>query len=1133
MKIYLKFFIPLLFLVACKEKNEPATAENIPLYPEPITVAVNTNKGYSINPITGDSIVPLVNSFGDTVKTGIPIPFNAVLANTREINSTANRKIVAPTEMIIQNNVHPLPSKLTIIPVDTTQLKKVKMGKGVIINVTAKKMPFREPHPVKALPMRFKDAATANIQYLDVEQGMSSSYVYSMLEDKKGNLWFTADGGGISKYDGVSFSHYGQKEGLSEISIYTVMEDSKSNIWIGTQRGVDKFDGKNFTQYNDASNGHMVNSIIEDNKGNIWFGTNGGLTRYDGKEFTNYTTKDGLPNDTVLVYMEDRNGNIWIGSHLGVAKLQGEYFTYYSENDGLLNQSVTSLLEDSGGNIWIGTTKGLIKFNGKSFICYSEKEGLYVNSNVSSLMEDKNGNIWISTIFGGLNKFDGKKFTYFNQAEGLSNNKVRKAIEDHNGNIWFGTDGGGINKLNDAGLYYLSHNEVLDTNRVRPIIKDRKGNIWFGTESDGIGKYDAATLISSSASFINYILKDVPPFNGHRSLLEDKKGNIWIGTIDGGIYKYDGNFFLDYSEKENKTENTIFSILEDKSGNIWFARNNSGISKFDGTSFSNYTEKEGLPAKRIFSLYEDKNGTLWFGTDGGGLSKYDGAQLINYTEREGLFGKSITSIIDDGNGNLWLGTLGAGVCKFDGKHFTYYTEREGLSNNNVWSLIKDSTGNIWAGTDKGLNRFDNRNGATIIYNYGLQDGLKAVDFNLHSACIDNNNRIWWGTGKNIVIKDLNKPFETSNPYPPKLSYMEINNQFYDFHNFPDSLHKKISFSDVAPFSNYPNNLKLAHDQNHISFHFSAIDWSASDKIKYSYRMAGLDEKWSTPSEETMADYRNLSHGNYQLQVKATGQSQVWTEPFTYNFTILPAWWQTWWFRAMVVLAVLTLVFFIGRFIYFYQLRKQRVAMEKQLAVQYERQRISAEMHDDIGAGLSGIRLLTEMTKSKVKDEQTAEEVNKIYQSVGDISSKMKEVIWSLNTENDNLPNLIAYLQKQARLSLENYPCHLAVELPEKIASVEIDGETRRNIVLIVKEAIHNIIKHSGSDKVNLTINSKRSQLTITIADNGRGIVDTQIDAAGNGMKNMRKRIEKLKGKLSIQNKEGLTLIFEIPIKEMS
>ena len=208
-------------------------------------------------------------------------------------------------------------------------------------------------------------------------------------------------------------------------------------------------------------------------------------------------------------------------------------------------------------------------------------------------------------------------------------------------------------------------------------------------------------------------------------------------------------------------------------------------------------------------------------------------------------------------------------------------------------------------------------------------------------------------------------------------------------------------------------------------------------------------------------------------------------------------------------------------------------MEKQLAVQYERQRISAEMHDDIGAGLSGIRLLTEMTKSKVKDEQTAEEVNKIYQSVGDISSKMKEVIWSLNTENDNLPNLIAYLQKQARLSLENYPCHLAVELPEKIASVEIDGETRRNIVLIVKEAIHNIIKHSGSDKVNLTINSKRSQLTITIADNGRGIVDTQIDAAGNGMKNMRKRIEKLKGKLSIQNKEGLTLIFEIPIKEMS
>jgi len=408
--------------------------------------------------------------------------------------------------------------------------------------------------------------------------------------------------------------------------------------------------------------------------------------------------------------------------------------------------------------------------------------------------------------------------------------------------------------------------------------------------------------------------------------------------------------------------------------------------------------------------------------------------------------------------------------------------------------------------------------------------LKAIDFNLHSACIDNNNRIWWGTGKNIAIKDLNTDLKTYNVSSLKLNYLEINERFYDYRNLPDSLSKKITLSNVIPFSNYPEGLKLSYDFNHLSFHFSAIDWSAPDKIKYSYRMVGLDEKWSKPSEQTMADYRNLSHGKYQFQVRAIGQSQVWTEPFSYSFTIRPAWWQTWWFKALVIAAALVFVFFIVRFIYYYQLRKQRTAMEKQLAVQYERQRISAEMHDDIGAGLSGIRLLTEMTKNKVKDEQAAEEVEKIYQSVGDISSKMKEVIWSLNTENDSLPNLISYIQKQARLWLENYSCQLTVELPETIPNVEISGETRRNILLLVKEATHNIIKHSGANKVDIKMDCNNGQFIIIVADNGKGIDEKQNDNSGNGMKNMRQRIEKLNGKFFIKSQEGLTLTFEIPIQ---
>ena len=249
-----------------------------------------------------------------------------------------------------------------------------------------------------------------------------------------------------------------------------------------------------------------------------------------------------------------------------------------------------------------------------------------------------------------------------------------------------------------------------------------------------------------------------------------------------------------------------------------------------------------------------------------------------------------------------------------------------------------------------------------------------------------------------------------------------------------------------------------------------------------------------------------------------------------NLEILPFWYQTWWFLMLIAIVALSIIIFIVRLIYISRLRKQRALLEKQLAVQFERQRISAEMHDDIGAGLSGIRLLTEMTKGKVKDTAASSEVEKIYESVGDISAKMKEVIWSLNTENDELSSLISYIQRQARSWLEHYPCQLTITIPEKIPDLEIDGESRRNIFLTVKEAVHNIIKHSGADKVTINI-ACDEQLTISVSDNGKGMHVDENSNIGNGLKNMKQRIHQLNGKIFIQNQEGFTLKFEIPYKQ--
>jgi ligand-binding sensor domain-containing protein/signal transduction histidine kinase len=991
--------------------------------------------------------------------------------------------------------------------------------------------------------MRYKDNATTSIQYLDVEQGLGYSYVTAICKDKRGLLWFGIDGMGLSKYDGINITTYSVKEGLTNNIVNSIIEDRNNNLWMGTNGGVTCFDGKNFIQFTekDGLPSNQVQSILEDKKGDLWFCTVAGLTKYDGNYFTNYSRKEGLPVDSLYnnVYkcIEDRHGNLWIGTHNGVAEFDGKIFTHYTSKDGLAGNLVSEIMEDSGGNIWFGSfNEGLARFDGNKFTRFTKKEGLADNV-IWSILEDDSHNIWISTSNGGLNKYDGKNFIRYSIEQGLSNVKVRRMAKDGSGNLWLATEGGGVNKLNTTNFNYLVPEAFVENNRIRPILKDKNGNLWFGTEDANVGTLNMGDAGGKGKEFTYFKVQEKLSWKGQRSLLQDKNGNIWIGTTGSGLIKYDGKNFINYSTGNGPPRQAVFDILEDKKGMIWFGQNDGKVSTYDAENFSSFSSKEGWLGSAIYAMLQDRKENIWFCTEGAGVIKYDGTNLINYTEKEGLFTKSVTSVAEDDKGNIWLGTLGAGVCKFNGVNFTYYTVQQGMPDNNVWSVFCDPSGQLWFGTDKGLALFilktDSLQDAGTgynIYNFGSQDGLKAIDFNLHSVCVDDNNHIWWGTGKSAPSFDLDKKFNPGSLGSPGLNFIEINDKVYDFRNLHGSEAKNIKCSDVIPFTNCPVNLSVSSDLNHISFHFSAIDWSAPHKIKYSYRMVGLDVKWSRPSREPVADYRNLSHGDYLFQVRAIGQSNAWTEPFSYNFTIRPAWWQTWWFKILMIATGLALIFFSARFIYYYQLRKQRIVLEKQLAVQYERQRISSEMHDDIGAGLSGVRLLTEITKNKLKNTDATGDIDKIYQSVDDISAKMKEVIWSLNTENDDISSMISYIVQQVRIMVEHYSCELSIDLPDKFPDIEISGEARRNIYLAVKESVHNIIKHSGASMISLSV-SCNTNLLISIRDNGKGFNNSDEAKGGNGLRNMRQRMKNIGGNLILQSHDGTSVLFEIPLNQ--
>jgi hypothetical protein len=257
---------------------------------------------------------------------------------------------------------------------------------------------------------------------------------------------------------------------------------------------------------------------------------------------------------------------------------------------------------------------------------------------------------------------------------------------------------------------------------------------------------------------------------------------------------------------------------------------------------------------------------------------------------------------------------------YNGESFTHFTEKEGLSNNIVWSILEDNKGNLWMSTENGIScikqekldeNTDNVN-RPLFTVFEKNDGLKGMDFYRNSVCLDSKNRIWWGSGKSLTMLDLNNYTAARNPPAIYLKQLDINEQFIDYRNITDSLGNEIEFNGVQRFENYPLNLELPYDKNHLTFHFAAIDWHAPHKIKYSYIMEGLNTTWSKPTTEPKADYRNLPYGTYTFKVRAIGESGEWSEPFEYTFTIHPPWWHTWWARTLYVLFILMLIFALIR-----------------------------------------------------------------------------------------------------------------------------------------------------------------------------------------------------------------------------
>jgi signal transduction histidine kinase/ligand-binding sensor domain-containing protein len=1116
MRLQGSYSFAFLFLIifSCNKQNtlnnRSSELEDFPVADLPKKVKLNLEDDYSINPVTEDSIQTFIQSSGDTVKTGVPIPVKGRIIDPNSVAKPRTIPVGKPTITPTNLNVHKLPDRLTVIPVNRESLKTFRPGvdnssfvlisstnsdtipTGVPITIKGNILNTSYPQPVIALPPQVKESTRVNMVYLNTTKGMSSPNIYSTLEDKNGNIWIGTKTG-VSRYDGNSFTHFtSEEEGIAG-NVVSIMEDKNGFLWFGTKGGgAYMYDGVSFARFSrfEGLESRNIHSIIEDKAGNIWFGTGGaGAVMYKGPNessnkstITYFTEKEGLINNYVRSILEDKHGNIWFATDGGVSmydgasKPQGKAcFTNFTQKDGIGINRVDCILEDKSGNLWFGKSGGgVTKYNGQnltkvgpaSFTNFTMKDGLS-GMNIASIIEDKSGDIWFADKDNGLNKFDGESFTHISESEGLSDNSVTSLYVDKSGILWVATESGGLNKYNVGSFVQKNEKDGLVSEKIRSIIEDKSGNYWIGTWNEGVFKYDGESfkqLTTTEGLISNTII----------SIMEDKNGNIWFGSYDLGVSLYNGKSFTNFTIAEGLSANNATCIFEDKSGNIWFGTH-KGVSMYNGNFFTQFSEKEGLIDNDVRSIFQDRRGNLWFCTFEGGVSKFDGDTFTHFTKNEGLAHNYIWTGIEDSHGNLWFGSWGGGVSVYDGVSFRNFTENEGLDDNIVNSIQEDGNGSIWLGSNKKLTRITitdehdinqtgnstNNGKALSNNNYKIQiynsfDGVKG--FNFHNSCVilDSKNRIWWGTRVGVEILDMNDFNTSDDPPEVQMNSITINEEFMDFHSLKRHDSLRMNYSRAVPFYNYPENLVLEYDKNHLTFHFSAIDWLAPNKIKYSYKIDELKDEWSEPNLESKAGFRNLPHGNLTFKVKAIGQSQKWSEPFEYSFVILPPWWHTWWAKSFYI--VIFLLVMMG----LVHLRTRNLAIRSKKLQQTVEER-TAEVVSALGRLKEAQSNLVQSEKMASLGQLTAGIAHEINNPVGFIKTNSIALDQDLTDIKKLINKYRSYIQKEIQDKSEIEDFEKSIEYETLISAINTEISNIKEGTLRTTEIVKNLREFSYKD----------------------------------------------------------------------
>lgn len=788
---------------------------------------------------------------------------------------------------------------------------------------------------------------------LMIEDGLSQSIVECIIQDRRGFMWFCTEDG-LNQYDGYTFTVLRNDpqnvNSLSQNYTLCLTEDKNGYLWIGTfYGGLNRYNPESgeflhFRADPEKPNSlahDVVRTVFVDSDGLIWAGTDGGLTRIDpAGEITSFYHNPHHPNslcsNRVRTIAEDRQGFLWIGTDEGLCRfdkkkeLFDNYFHDPADNNSLSHNAVRKIFIDRGGTIWIGTNGGgldklTFSTDGRAqFAHFQHSPNLpesLSHDQVYSIREDHLGALWVGTNGGGLNLFDRETqtFTHFihdpRDPQSISYDEIYDIYIDQGGVMWLGTYGGGISKLSRLTEQFVHvhadprNANGLNHNIVWAIAEDMDGILWLGTHGGGLNRYDR--INQSWKHFRNQPSRNSLSNDIVRNIYIDKQGILWLGTNGGGLNRLNPKsesftiYRHDPANPASLSHDELRCIFEDRNGYLWIGTNGGGLNRFSREQgvFKRYLnqpeQSNSLCNNFVRTIYQDAEGFLWIGTQGGGLDKFDPAaeKFVHYRsspeDPNSLNNDNVFCIHEDSAGNLWLGTWGGGLDKFDRKarHFTHYTQAQGLADNSIYGILEDDSGQLWMSTNAGISMFDPS--TETFKNYNTDDGLQSTEFNGGSFYKSRSGELFFG-GINGYNSFYPETIQENQHIPPVVitSFLKFNR--------PESMQSRLR----------NGLLRLSYRDYFFSFEFAALDFAAPEKNRYAYMLEGLDTDWiHTNASKRYAGYTTLRPGNYVFRVKGSNNDGYWNEAGArLSIHISPPFWQTWWFRGIVLILTITGVY---------------------------------------------------------------------------------------------------------------------------------------------------------------------------------------------------------------------------------